>query len=176
MLAFGDFGDGSDPQKQVAGAMLRTTCATVRLRADARRQLLLAGDGEPERPTVEDLVERPVRSAADPVLRLPREPRLGPSDSPAAEILFAQQSPSWRMPAAYTGSTPVPQFFALDTDMISEEQLLWLTEALDKARRHGKSSTATTRFIGGRHEDNNKKITQLLPAPQGSRRHLPRRA
>jgi phosphodiesterase/alkaline phosphatase D-like protein len=56
------------------------------------------------------------------------------------------------------------QFFALDTDIISEAQLLWLAWELDKSR-------ATWKVVYGhhpiysesQHEDNNQKIAQLLP-------------
>ena len=60
-------------------------------------------------------------------------------DSPAAEMLFSRESPSWRMPATYYTYTAGPvQFFALDTDVISDKQLDWLTEQLDGAERPGR--------------------------------------
>ena len=44
----------------------------------------------------------------------------GLSDSPAAEILYSERSPSWRMPAPYYTFTAGPaQFFALDTTEVS---------------------------------------------------------
>jgi hypothetical protein len=69
------------------------------------------------------------------------------------------------MPAAYYTFTAGPaQFFALDTDVISEPQLRWLGEQLDR-------STAVWKIVYGHHpiysegvhEDNNQKIEQLLP-------------
>lgn len=69
------------------------------------------------------------------------------------------------MPAAYYSFTAGDaQFFALDTDVISEKQLLWLKDGLD-------ASTARWKIVYGHHpiysegahEDNNTKITQLLP-------------
>ena len=64
------------------------------------------------------------------------------------------------MPAAYyTFQAGAVQFFALDTDLISEAQLRWLTESLDK-------SVATWKVVyghhpiysAGQHEDNEDKI------------------
>jgi hypothetical protein len=73
------------------------------------------------------------------------------------------------MPAAYyTFTAGDAQFFALDTDIISEKQLLWLEAALA-------ASTARWKIVyghhpiysAGAHEDNNVKITQLLPVLRG---------
>ena len=56
-------------------------------------------------------------------------------NGPAAEILFTRESASWRMPAAYYTFTAGPvQFFALDPDVISGAQLLWLTAELERMR------------------------------------------
>jgi predicted phosphodiesterase len=86
-------------------------------------------------------------------------------NSPAAEILFSGRSPSWRMPAAYYTFEAGPvQFFALDTDIISEAQLLWLNEALDKSRATWKVVYGHHPiYSAGQHEDNDEKIAQLLP-------------
>jgi hypothetical protein len=89
----------------------------------------------------------------------------GDPNSPAAEILFTARSRSWRMPAAYYTFTAGPvQFFALDTDLISEAQLLWLVEELDRSRATWKVVYGHHPIYSeGRHEDNNDKIAQLLP-------------
>jgi hypothetical protein len=69
------------------------------------------------------------------------------------------------MPAAYYTFTAGPaQFFALDTDVISEAQLLWLREALDASRARWKIVYGHHPIYShGQHEDNNVKIEQLLP-------------
>jgi hypothetical protein len=60
-------------------------------------------------------------------LRIPFYATLGNHDwgqpnSPAAEIVFSQRSPSWRMPAAYyTFTAGDAHFFALDTDVTLAE-------------------------------------------------------
>jgi hypothetical protein len=69
------------------------------------------------------------------------------------------------MPAAYyTFTAGDAQFFALDTDIISEKQLLWLEGALDASKARWKIVYGHHPIYSeGAHEDNNTKISQLLP-------------
>jgi tartrate-resistant acid phosphatase type 5 len=166
VLAFGDFGDGSDAQRLVAGAMLRH---------HRRRPFDFAitlGD---------NFYPSGMESPADPrwrtdwnalydPLKIRFYASLGNHDynqpnSPAAEILFGRQSDSWRMPAAYyTFTAGSVQFFALDTDIISHAQLLWLSRELDRSRAMWKVVYGHHPIYSeGVHEDNNTKIDQLLP-------------
>ncbi len=166
VLAFGDFGTGAPPQRQVAAAMLayhrqKQFDFAVTLGDNFYSTGMAAPDDERWKTWWSDLY--------DP-LKIPFYATLGNHDwgqpnSPAAEIVFSQRSPSWRMPAAYyTFTAGDAQFFALDTDVISEKQLLWLDGAL-------KASTARWKIVYGHHpvysegahEDNNVKIAQLLP-------------
>lgn len=166
VLAFGDFGDGSDAQKRVAAAMLRYH------QQQPFDFAITLGD---------NFYSRGMDSPTDPrwetwwsalydPLKIRFYASLGNHDwnqpnSPAAEILFSQSSPSWRMPAAYYTFEAGPvQFFALDTDIISEAQLLWLTDALDKSRATWKVVYGHHPiYSAGQHEDNEEKIEQLLP-------------
>ena len=166
VLAFGDFGDGSDAQRQVAGAM---SAYHGKQRFDFAVTL---GD---------NFYSTGMSSPSDPrwkiwwsdlydPLRILFYATLGNHDwgqpnSPAAEIAFSAMSPSWRMPAAYYTFTAGPaQFFALDTDVISEHQLLWLKDALDASRARWKIVYGHHPIYSeGQHEDNNVKIDQLLP-------------
>jgi hypothetical protein len=69
----------------------------------------------------------------------------GLADSPAAEILYSQKSPAWRMPALYYSFTAGPaQFFALATHAMSETQVLWLERELAR-------STARWKIVYGHH-------------------------
>jgi tartrate-resistant acid phosphatase type 5 len=119
VLAFGDFGDGSDAQKRVAAAMLRYH------QKQPFDFAITLGD---------NFYSRGMESPSDPrwetwwsalydPLKIQFYASLGNHDwnqpnSPAAEILFSQRSPSWRMPAAYYTFEAGPvQFFALDTDI-----------------------------------------------------------
>ncbi len=166
VLAFGDFGTGALPQRQVAATMLayhrsRPFNFAVTLGDNFYSTGMAGPDDERWKTWWSDLY--------DP-LKIPFYATLGNHDwgqpnSPAAEIVFSQRSPSWRMPAAYyTFTAGDAQFFALDTDVISEKQLLWLDGALA-------ASTARWKIVYGHHpiysegahEDNNVKIAQLLP-------------
>jgi hypothetical protein len=140
VLAFGDYGDGGDAQKRVAAAMLRYH------QQDRFDFGITLGDN-----FYPSGMESPVDarwqtwwSALYDPLAIQFYASLGNHDwnhvnSPAAEILFGQRSPSWRMPATYYTFEAGPvQFFALDTDIISEAQLLWLIQELDRSRARWK--------------------------------------
>lgn len=69
----------------------------------------------------------------------------GLADSPAAEILYSQNSPAWRMPALYYSYTAGPaQFFVLATNAFSETQAQWLDRELAR-------STARWKIVYGHH-------------------------
>jgi hypothetical protein len=170
VLAFGDFGTGATAQREVAAAMLayhgrKPFSFAVTLGDNFYSTGMASPDDERWKTWWSDLY--------DP-LKIPFYATLGNHDwgqpnSPAAEIVFTQRSPSWRMPAAYyTFTAGDAQFFALDTDVISDKQLLWLDGALA-------ASTARWKIVYGHHpiysegahEDNNIKIAQLLPVLRG---------
>lgn len=166
VLAFGDYGDGSAAQKQVAGAMLRYHQGQ---RFDFAITLgdnfYPAGMDSPADPRWDSWW-----SALYDPLNVPFYVSMGnhdwnQPDSPAAEILFSERSPSWRLPAAYYTFEAGPvQFFALDTDLISEAQLRWLTQELDRSRATWKVVYGHHPiYSAGQHGDNNQKIRQLLP-------------
>ncbi len=87
------------------------------------------------------------------------------ADSPAAEILYSQQSSSWRLPSPYYTYTAGPaQFFALDTNEVSEAQLLWLDEALTQSRARWKVVYGHHPiYSAGQHGDAQRLIARLLP-------------
>lgn len=170
VLAFGDFGTGAPPQREVAAAMSayhsrKPFTFGVTLGDNFYSTGMSGPDDERWKTWWSDLY--------DP-LKIPFYATFGNHDwgqpnSPAAEIVFSQRSPSWRMPAAYyTFTAGDAQFFALDTDVISEKQLRWLDGALA-------ASTARWKIVyghhpiysAGAHEDNNVKIEQLLPVLRG---------
>jgi tartrate-resistant acid phosphatase type 5 len=167
VLAFGDFGDGSDAQRQVAGAMRAYHAARsfdfgITLGDNFYPIGMASPDDERWKTWWSDLY--------DP-LQIPLYATLGnhdwgQPDSPAAEVLYTSRSKSWRMPATrYTFTAGAAQFFALDTDDISEAQLLWLTAALDASKARWKIVYGHHPIYShGQHEDNNLKIDQLLPA------------
>lgn len=91
----------------------------------------------------------------------------GSPDGPAAEILYSQKSVTWRLPAPYyTFTAGSVQFYALNTVLMSEAQLLWLREELNK-------STAKWKVVYGHYQvysavrgDNDELIKRLLPILQ----------
>jgi tartrate-resistant acid phosphatase type 5 len=88
----------------------------------------------------------------------------GSPDGPAAEILYSQKSVAWRLPAPYyTFTAGSVQFFALNTVLMSEAQLLWLRDEMEK-------STAKWKVVYGHYHvysavrgDNDDLIKRLLP-------------
>lgn len=166
VLAFGDFGDGSEDQRRVAGTMLQ-----YHRRHPFDFAITLGDNFYPS--GMESPADQRWRTwwsdLYDP-LGIQFYAALGNHDwnspnSPAAEVLYTRESPSWRLPATYYTFTAGPaQFFALDTDIISEAQRRWLVGELQR-------STATWKIVyghhpiysEGQHEDNNLKIEQLLP-------------
>jgi len=86
-------------------------------------------------------------------------------DSPAAQILYSGSSSSWRMPAPYYTFVAGPiQFFALDTQEVSQKQLMWFEEELRKSQSTWKVAYAHHPiFSDGYHGDNETLKDQLLP-------------
>ena len=93
-------------------------------------------------------------------------------DSPAAEILYTNHSATWRMPSLYYSFTAGPvEFFAVNTEVLTENQLLWLKRALQESK-------ATWKIVYGHHpvyaasrteRDPDIKVTaeRLLPVLRG---------
>jgi hypothetical protein len=166
VLAFGDYGDGGEGQKRVAAAMQR-------YHQQQKFDLAITlGDNFYPRgmDSPSDTRWTTWWSALYDPLNIEFYASLGNHDwnqpnSPAAEILFGERSPTWRMPAAYYTFEAGPiQFFALDTDIISEAQLRWLDTELSRSRAVWKVVYGHHPvYSEGRHEDNNDKIEQLLP-------------
>jgi len=135
VLAFGDFGDGSERQRHLAEAMQRL---------HERRPFTLAvtlgdnfyptGMSGPNDPRWERDFKRPYGG-----MRIPFFPSLGnhdwfQTDSPAAEILHSHEEPRWRMPAVrYTFVAGPVQFFAIDTNLVTRAELDWLDRELGKS-------------------------------------------
>ncbi|MEW6207409.1 MAG: metallophosphoesterase [Acidobacteriota bacterium] len=170
VLAFGDFGVGFGNQKSTASAMLEVH------RAAPFDFAITLGD---------NFYNEGLMSPADSRLKALWDELYDPfgirfyavlgnhdwrlSDSPAAEILYAQRSPSWRMPSPYyTFTAGRAQFFALDTNEISEAQLLWLDEAMAKSSAQWKIVYGHHPIYNvGEHGDDKRLIERLLPMLKG---------
>ncbi|HSB12419.1 MAG TPA: metallophosphoesterase [Blastocatellia bacterium] len=146
VLAFGDFGTGSASQRQVAATMAEWhRKAPFDIGVTLGDNFYVAGMSSP----------------TDARWKTQWEELYGPlgikfyatfgnhdwvmSDSPAAEILYSDRSASWRMPSPYYTFTAGPaQFFALDTNEVSDAQLAWLDGELTR-------STARWKIVYGHH-------------------------
>lgn len=166
VLAFGDFGTGSAAQKKTAAAMLEFHRKTP---FDFGITL---GD---------NFYDSGMTSPADARWKTWWEDMYSPlgvkfyaslgnhdwvnPDSPAAEILYSEKSSTWKMPAPYyTFTAGSVQFFALDTNDVSEAQLLWLKEELDKSKAHWKIVYAHHPiYSDGEHGDSSILKARLLP-------------
>ncbi len=170
VLAFGDFGTGSAGQKQTAAAMLgyhrKTAFDFAITLGDNFYGAGMESTVDPRWKTWWDELYDPLGIKFFATLG---NHDWGLADSPAAEILYGRQSPSWRMPAPYYTFTAGPvQFFALDTNEVSEAQLLWLKDELAK-------SQATWKIVYGHHPiysdgahgDGQSLIKRLLPVLKG---------
>jgi tartrate-resistant acid phosphatase type 5 len=165
VLAFGDFGTGSMSQEQTAAAM-----------REYHKQHsfdfgLTLGD---------NFYTYGMKSPDDPRWKTQWEDLYGPlgikfyavlgnhdwasADSPAAEILYTDKSPDWRMPAPYYTFTAGPvQFFAFDTVEVNEAELAWLDSELTESTARWKVVYGHYHIYSATRGDNKELIERLLP-------------
>jgi predicted phosphodiesterase len=165
VLAFGDFGTGSPAQAETAKAMLEYH------KLHPFDFGLTLGD---------NFYSRGMTSPDDPRWQTQWEQLYGPlgikfyatlgnhdwnsADSPAAEILYSQRSPNWRLPAPYyTFTAGAVQFFAFDTVEINEAELQWLEAELAKSKAPWKVVYGHYHIYSATRGDNKTLIDRLLP-------------
>ncbi|MEP7272424.1 MAG: metallophosphoesterase [Acidobacteriota bacterium] len=166
VLAFGDFGTGSEGQKKAAAAMQgyhRQSPFDFGITfGDNFYSVGMESPVDPRWKTQWEAMYEPLAMRFYATLG---NHDWGLADSPAAELLYAKQSSSFLMPSPYYTFTAGPvQFFALDTNEVSEAQLIWLKDALA-------TSNATWKVVYGHHPiysvgahgDNTGLIQRLLP-------------
>lgn len=140
VLAFGDFGTGSASQKKTAAAMLEFHRKTpfdfgITLGDNFYNVGMTSTSDGRWKTWWEDMYS----GLGVKFYATLGNHDWGHPDSPASEILYSEKSSSWKMPAPYyTFTAGSVQFFALDTNDISEAQLMWLKEELEKSRAHWK--------------------------------------
>ena len=166
VLAFGDFGNGSVEQKEVAGAMQRfhqnqpfDFAVTL---GDNFYSVGMESPTDPRWKTWWNELYDPLGIKFYVSLG---NHDWGSADSPAAEVLYTHSSPSWRLPATYyTFTAGAVQFFALDTNEIPEAQLTWLKQELTKSRAMWKVVYGHHPiYSAGVHQDSPRLVKQLLP-------------
>jgi tartrate-resistant acid phosphatase type 5 len=140
VLAFGDFGTGSAAQKKTAAAMLEFHRKTpFDFGITLGDNFYNVGMTSPADARWKTWWEDMYAALGVKFYATLGNHDWGHADSPAAEILYSEKSSSWRMPAPYyTFTAGSVQFFALDTNEISEAQLMWLKEELAKSKAHWK--------------------------------------
>ncbi len=166
VLAFGDFGNGTDNQRRVGAAMARFH---GRSRFDFAITLgdnfYNTGLATPDDPRWRAEWELVYTKLGIPFYASLGNHDWGHPDSPAAEILYTRKSKSWRMPSAYYTFTAGPaQFYALDTDDVSEAQRLWLEHELGRSQARWKIVYGHHPIYShGRHGDTQSLVQRLLP-------------
>jgi hypothetical protein len=166
VLAFGDYGNGSKNQLNVAVAMKQYHDKHkfdfgITLGDNFYSKGMLSTRDPHWKDWWEDMYS---------VLGIPFYASLGNhdwgyADSPAAEVLYTRDSTSWRMPATYYTFTAGPvQFFALDTNEISVAQLNWLDQEIAKSKARWKVVYGHHPiYSAGAHGNNAGLIRRLLP-------------
>ena len=146
VLAFGDFGNGSPAQRQLAGVMANYhKAAPFDFGVTLGDNFYSIGMESPDDPRWKTQWEQLYSPLGILFYTSLGNHDWGQSDSPAAEILYTAKSQSWRMPAPYYTYTAGPvQFFALDTNELSDRQLMWLKDGLMQ-------STAKWKVVYGHH-------------------------
>ncbi|MGA3186623.1 MAG: metallophosphoesterase [Bryobacteraceae bacterium] len=165
VLAFGDFGTGSPAQVSTAKAMVEFH------HSHPFDFGLTLGD---------NFYTYGMMSPADPRWQTQWEQLYGPMgikfyatlgnhdwaspDSPAAEILYSEKSPDWRLPAPYyTFTAGAVQFFAFDTVECNEAELQWLDSELAKSTAPWKLVYGHYHIYSATRGDNKVLIERLLP-------------
>jgi tartrate-resistant acid phosphatase type 5 len=166
VLAFGDYGNGSKNQSDVALAMKkyhdgRPFDFGITLGDNFYSKGMLSTRDPHWKAWWSDMYDR---------LGVPFYASLGNhdwgyADSPAAEVMFTQLSDTWKMPATYyTFTAGSAQFFALDTNEMSRAQLAWLDSEIRKSTARWKVVYGHHPiYSAGTHADNQTLIDQLLP-------------
>jgi hypothetical protein len=169
VLAFGDFGTGSEGQIKDAAAM-------VMYHKHHRFDFGLtlgdnfygAGLNTPDSPRWKSQWENLYSPLGIKFYPIYGNHDYGDPDSPAAELAYTAKSKSWDFPAPYYTFTAGPaQFFAIDNIRLTDDELAWLDQALSE-------STAKWKIVYGHYHiysatcgDNDAKednlIGRLLP-------------
>ncbi|HET6567880.1 MAG TPA: HEAT repeat domain-containing protein, partial [Rhodothermales bacterium] len=140
VLAFGDFGTGQAQQKEVAAAMLKYhEQHPFDLGLTLGDNFYSKGMQSPDDPRWKSWWHDMYDPLGIPFYAALGNHDWGFADSPASEILYSGRSTNWHMPATYYTYTAGPvQFFALETDVLSDAELMWLDRELAKSKARWK--------------------------------------
>lgn len=166
VLAFGDYGTGSTAQKETAATMLAYhRKSPFDFGVTLGDNFYSVGMASPQDPRWKTWWEEMYAPLGIKFYASLGNHDWGLADSPAAEILYSDKSQSWKMPAPYyTFTAGAVQFFALDTNEMSQAQLAWLKEQLDKSKSRWKIVYGHHPiYSDGEHGDDGRLIKNLLP-------------
>jgi hypothetical protein len=169
VLAFGDFGTGSEGQIKDAAAM-----AMYRKQHPFDFGLTLgdnfygAGLNTPDSPRWQSQWENLYGPLGIKFYPIYGNHDYGDPDSPAAELAYTAKSKSWDFPAPYYTFTAGPaQFFAIDNIRLTDEELTWLDKELCKSTAKWKIVYGHYHIYSATRGDNDVKednlIARLLP-------------
>lgn len=165
LLAFGDFGTASEGQKSVAAASVEYHQKNpFDFGVTLGDNFYPVGLPSPDDPRWKSEFEDLYGPLGIKFYASLGNHDWGHVDSPCSEILYTQESESWRMPAPYYTYTAGPvQFFALDTNEVSQLQLEWLREALAKSESRWKLCYGHHHIYSATRNENHDLIERLLP-------------
>jgi tartrate-resistant acid phosphatase type 5 len=165
VLAFGDFGFGTVAQKQTAAAMVEYhKKRPFDFGITLGDNFYVYGMDSPTDPRWQTQFEQLYGPMGIKIYPSLGNHDYGQADSPAAEILYTEKSPNWRLLAPYyTFTAGAVQFFAIDNINLSEEELMWLDSELVKSRAPWKVVYGHYHIYSATRGDNKDLIERLLP-------------
>lgn len=169
VVAFGDFGTGSEGQIKDAGAM-----AAYHKQHPFDFGLTLGdnfysvGLNTPDSPRWQTQWETLYSPLGIKFYPIYGNHDYGDPDSPAAELAYTAKSKSWDFPAPYYTFTAGPvQFFAIDNIRLTDGELAWLDKELSKSTAKWKIVYGHYHIYSATRGDNDAKednlIARLLP-------------
>jgi tartrate-resistant acid phosphatase type 5 len=164
-LAFGDFGTGSAAQVETAKAMVAFHKShPFDFGITLGDNFYTYGLSSPEDPRWQTQWEQLYGPMGIKFYATLGNHDWASADSPAAEILYSQKSPDWRLPAPYyTYTAGAVQFFAFDTVEINDAELQWLDAELAKSTAPWKLVYGHYHIYSATRGDNKVLIERLLP-------------
>lgn len=170
VLAFGDFGTASPQQMQLAGVMRQfETKHPFDFGLTLGDNFYPSGVNSPDDPQWKSKWEDVYNPLGIKFYATLGNHDYIQADGPAAEIVHAQHSPSWRMPASYYTYTAGPvQFFAIDTIELSDsalpnKEIAWLTAELARSKAKWKVVYGHYQIYSATRGDEQNLIQRLLP-------------
>jgi tartrate-resistant acid phosphatase type 5 len=170
VLAFGDFGTGSDSQIKAAAAMRAYSSKhTFNFGITLGDNFYRAKDGSrvdsPHSPRWQTQWEEPYGGMGIKFFPVFGNNDYDDPDGPAAELAYSSRSKTWDLPAPYyTYTAGSAQFFAIDNIRLSSDELDWLDRELGRSAARWKIVYGHYPiYSAGSDRDDAELIAKLLP-------------